>query len=246
MATRLITSRLAEVGSTQIEARRRAAEHDGHPFLLIADRQTGGRGRSGKHWVTAPRALACSLVVTPVWEPSGWGTIPLVAGLAAREALRTEADFDVGLKWPNDVVTPSGKVGGLIAESEDKAVVVGFGANLWWPAAPAGMAAVYQDDPGPDMATEVATRWADHLLAVLAGASADWGRGEYRNVCLTLGTEIVWQPEGSGEAVDVAVDGGLVVSTSSGYVTLYSEEVHSVRPTTVAPERGRDDKRARP
>ena len=242
MATRLKVVAVGEVGSTQSEARRLAEELDSATLLLVAARQTAGRGRRGRRWIAAPRALACSLVTAPGWHSSAWGTIPLVAGLAARRALHAHTAVEPGLKWPNDVVTPAGKVGGMLAEATRESIVIGFGANLWWPDAPAGIAAVCADDPGADLAHSIARTWADRLLHVLAGPAAEWGLAEYRAACLTPGTAITWEPGGAGEAVDVAADGGLVVATGRGRATLYSGEVHSVRPTTLAPEPGGDHK----
>jgi BirA family biotin operon repressor/biotin-[acetyl-CoA-carboxylase] ligase len=231
MATHLETAHFEEVGSTQVEALRLFAGAHGSPLLVIADRQTDGTGRMARSWITAPRALACSLVTVPAWDPSRWGTIPLVAGLAARSALRAYFSLEVSLKWPNDLIMPSGKVGGLIAEASGSQVVIGFGANLWWPEPPAGMAALHDIDPGGDAATAIAHSWADEVLTVLAGPPSEWGHADYRAACLTLSTFIEWEPDGSGEAVDVVEDGGLVVRTDTGRRILYSGEVHTVRPT---------------
>lgn len=57
----------------------------------------------------------------------------------------------------------------------------------------------------------------------------DWAVEEYRAACVTLGRDITWEPEGSGRAVDVGSDGGLLVETSQGIESLYSGAVFHVR-----------------
>lgn len=234
MATHLVTYRRHEVGSTQDEARLLVESSGDLPLLLIAARQSSGRGRTGRSWLTAPRALACSLVVAPGWRPRHWGTIPLLAGLAARSALNEHCGVRPGLKWPNDLITERGKVGGILVEASDDLAVIGLGVNLWWPDAPEGMAATCHHDPGPDLAGSIAAAWAESVLVGLGRPSSRWGHEDYRVACVTLQSWVTWEPGGRGMAVDVAMDGGLVVETATGRTTLRSGEVHEVRTATVA------------
>ena len=230
MATPYVMYRLEEVGSTQSEAERLFASGDGKPTLLVADRQTSGRGRHGNRWVTAPRAVAASLALRPGWPPSAWGRIPLVAGLAARAALRSVLGTEVALKWPNDLLTTAGKVGGVLVEASGDRVTVGCGINLWWPDPIPEAAGLVSEDPGPEAAGPLAVDLAQRLLRRLHDDPRVWGHEEYRSVCATLGQQITWDPDGQGEAVDVAADGGLVVETPDGRTTLHSGVVRSVRP----------------
>jgi BirA family biotin operon repressor/biotin-[acetyl-CoA-carboxylase] ligase len=211
-----------EVGSTQDEARSRFG---GDPVLVVAARQSAGRGREGRVWDTASRAVAASVAVTPVWPERAWPRIALIAGLAARHALGE----GVGLKWPNDLVTVEGKVGGILVEGADRTVVAGLGINLWWPRPPEGAAALHEADPGPGRAAELARAWADELLRRLAAPFEMWGREEYRSACSTLGRRVRWQPGGEGSAVDIDEDGALLVDTPSGRVRLGTGEVWEVR-----------------
>jgi BirA family biotin operon repressor/biotin-[acetyl-CoA-carboxylase] ligase len=229
-----LTHHLEEVGSTQDEARSLAESSGSVPLLLVADRQTRGKGRAGHSWLTAPRALACSLVVEPRWETDRWSTIPLLAGLAARSVIRDRSGVEPSLKWPNDLITPAGKIGGLLVESSGSIAVIGLGVNLWWPGPPEGIAAVLGDDPGSGVAIALAESWAERVVARLAGSAEDWGHAAYRDACSTLGTFVTWEPGGVGEAVDIARDGGLVVETEHGRTTLHSGEVHAIRTTTLA------------
>jgi BirA family biotin operon repressor/biotin-[acetyl-CoA-carboxylase] ligase len=234
MATPYVIHRLGEVGSTQEEARRLFPAAGDFPLLLVAERQSRGRGRGDSEWVSAPRAAAVSLALRPQWPPATWSRIPLVAGLAARAAIRTVAGPTPGLKWPNDIVTASGKVGGILVEASGPAVVIGCGINLWWPDPIPGAAALFDEDPGPELVDRFGGEFAERVLRRLDGDVRRWGHDEYRGACVTLGTWIRWDPDGFGEAVDVAEDGGLVVETADGRITLHSGTVRTVRPATIS------------
>ena len=225
MATPYETLVLERTTSTQDEVRLRA---DALPLLVVADRQTSGRGRSGAGWDTAPRALAASLGVRPSWPTSSWPLMTLMAGVAA---LRSLGDLACGmtLKWPNDLMKGTHKLGGILTEASGGLVVVGWGANLYWPDPPDGRGAVFRTDPGPEAAKTVACRWADELLGMLSNEADDWPYDEYRRRCSTIGQEVTWVPDGKGKAVDVTRKGGLVIATSRGSVTLTSGAVSEVR-----------------
>lgn len=217
------------MSSTQDEARRRFT---GDPLLVVATSQTAGRGRWGRTWENAPRSLAASLAFRPARAQADWPTIPLVAGLAARSVLGA----GLRLKWPNDVVDTAGrKLAGLLVESDPSVVVVGLGVNLWWPDPPPGVGAVFDEDPGGASAVLLAGQWAGELLARLGGDADGWGRVEYREACSTLGTDVSWEPGGSGRAVDVDEHGGLVVDTPGGRVVITTGEVRTVRTATLPP-----------
>jgi BirA family biotin operon repressor/biotin-[acetyl-CoA-carboxylase] ligase len=149
--------------------------------------------------------------------------LSLVAGVAARRALGAA----VGLKWPNDLEIDGLKVGGILVEQSEGVAVIGMGVNLWWPDPPEGMGAVGDEDPGPHRHIEVGALWAAELLALM-GADR-WPIDEYRGSCLTLGREIVWEPEGSGKAIDVADSGALLVQVGQEIVEIRSGAVRHVR-----------------
>ena len=238
MATQLVTHHFGEVGSTQHEARILAESAGELPLLVLADRQTGGRGRAGHTWIAAPRALACSLAISPTWDPAEWGVISLVAGLAARRAVLAGFRIDAGLKWPNDLIVGDGKIAGILVETFGDVAVIGLGVNLWWPDPPDGIAALTSSDPGPDSAAALASAWSSDVLASMEGPARSWGHDEYRAACVTLSQHVSWDPGGSGRAVDISADGALVVDTDRGRVSLRSGEVHTVRRTTLSDDQG--------
>jgi BirA family biotin operon repressor/biotin-[acetyl-CoA-carboxylase] ligase len=223
MITRHSLVEVDQVPSTQDEARDR---FEGIPLLVWAREQTSGRGRSGSEWAEAPRALATSLAFEPEWPAPAWGPLPLVAGLAACDAVGPE----IGLKWPNDLILGLQKVGGILVEASGSVVVAGLGLNLWWPEPPVGIAGVFTVDPGETLGKEIAERWASFLLDRLRRPASDWGRDEYRQLSVTIGRDVAWDPDGAGRAVDVDVDGGLIVESGPSRITLRSGEVRNLRP----------------
>lgn len=223
MATSYSSRHLAEVSSTQDVARN---AFDGTPVLVTAAVQTAGRGRSGSAWQTAPRAIAASLAFAPGWPPAHLPTITLVAGVAAAAAID-----GASLKWPNDVLIGGAKVAGLLAELSDGVVIVGMGVNLWWPAAPPGVAGIHSEDPGPVEGPRLAEGWATELLRLVEAGPAAWPIDDYRRLCTTIGRDVTWEPDGSGLAIDIDGSGALVVETAGGRRLLTSASVSHVRPS---------------
>jgi BirA family transcriptional regulator, biotin operon repressor / biotin---[acetyl-CoA-carboxylase] ligase len=93
-------------GSTNADLLALAADGAPEGLVLAAEQQSAGRGRMGRAWVAPPRAaLTFSLLLRPQAVPRarhGW--LPLLAGLATAAAVRTVAEVDARLKWPNDVL----------------------------------------------------------------------------------------------------------------------------------------------
>jgi BirA family biotin operon repressor/biotin-[acetyl-CoA-carboxylase] ligase len=223
MATPYVTIVCDEVSSTQDLAATELLKR-ANPVLIVASRQTLGRGRHGNEWWQAPRAVLASLAfrndAIPVAE-----TFSLTVGLAVRAALAELASVDISLKWPNDLELPEGKVGGILIEGDGHRTIVGCGINLWWPNAPPGVAAVCETEPVGELGVRVAEGWASKLFA----SGGRWDRDAYLAACSTLGAEITWHPDGQGTAIDVDSRGGLVVTTPQGNQTLRSGEIRTVR-----------------
>jgi len=143
--TRLADLEVAwSIDSTSSELLRRPAPRDG-VAVLLAERQTGGRGRRGRGWASP---LAANLYLSLARQFDGGlarlGGLSLVAGVAAADALHALGFAAVRLKWPNDLVVIDGgglrKLGGLLVEGGGEhagpvRAVVGLGLNVRMPAA---------------------------------------------------------------------------------------------------------------
>ena len=96
---------------------------------LRAERQTGGKGRQGRSWVSPAGNLHASTLVRlrPGDPPAA--TLALVAAVALHETASLHAE-GLLIKWPNDLLGNGAKLAGILLEREGEAVVVGFGVNL--------------------------------------------------------------------------------------------------------------------
>lgn len=224
MATHYDIVHLTSVGSTQDEAARISSASD-RPTLVVAGRQVAGRGRSGRVWVEPDRALFASLSFRSAWPSSALPRIPLCAGTAMRSSIDEECGVVVDLKWPNDLLLPLGKVGGVLVEASGDRVTVGCGLNLWWAEPVPGAASLFNSDVDDGLPEAIAKRWADELLSVLERGPDRWPRADYLAACVTIGRDVAWDG-GEGKAIDVDDDGGLVVRTRDGVTTVVAGDVH--------------------
>ena len=104
--------------------------------IIITDRQLSGKGRNGTKWQSkADRSLTFSVVIQPNnLSGSFSGVFPLLSGVAIVRALQ-DMHIDGGLKWPNDIMVKSKKLGGILCESRIQSksinwVVLGIGINV--------------------------------------------------------------------------------------------------------------------
>jgi len=151
------------IDSTNTELLRRTTPARG-AAVLLAERQTGGRGRRGRVWASPLAAhLYLSLARSFGGGLARLGGLSLVAGIAAAEALHALGFQAVRLKWPNDLVALDGdglrKLGGLLVEGGGEyagpaRAVIGLGLNVRMPAA----AAAQIDQPWCDLATLAGAR----------------------------------------------------------------------------------------
>lgn len=166
------------IDSTNSELLRRPTPARG-AAVLLAERQTGGRGRRGRVWASPLAAhLYLSLARSFGGGLARLGGLSLVAGIAAAEALHALGFAAVRLKWPNDLVALDGdglrKLGGLLVEGGGEyagpaRAVIGLGLNVRMPAA----AAAQIDQPWCDLAALSGARPApsrDRVAAALLDA----------------------------------------------------------------------------
>ncbi len=212
-----------EVTSTQDVA---ASLFTGDPLLVVAHRQSVGRGRGGNEWLTAPRAMAASFVFCSTWVKEDRPLLSLVAGMACARVVGEHCR----LKWPNDLLVGEAKVGGLLAEAREEEIIIGCGINLFWPQPPLGMTGLFEIDPGPESGEVMARAWVDDLIPRLHAGRRGWQADEYRSRSATIGRQVSWEPGGTGLAVDVDDRGRLIVQTEAGLVTLAAGEVRHLRP----------------
>jgi BirA family biotin operon repressor/biotin-[acetyl-CoA-carboxylase] ligase len=236
-----------EVTSTRDLAKELAEEGAAHGEVVIADRQTAGRGRRGRTWASPPgKNLYLSAVLRPDLPPQRAPELTLVASLAVCDACR-QAGVDAGIKWPNDVLAGDRKLAGILTElaAEPEQVhwaVVGIGVNL--NAGP--------EDLPPDLravATSLAIERGQPVPRALFAAAlltlleqwldrhAEEGfepiREAWRERSATLGREVRVEAdgaEGDGVAEDLDETGALLVRAAGRRIRVAAGDVRLLRP----------------
>jgi BirA family biotin operon repressor/biotin-[acetyl-CoA-carboxylase] ligase len=174
---------LDSVGSTNREALALAEAGETGPLWLMARRQTSGRGRADRPWVSVPGNLHASLLIQLECLPGALPQLSLVAGVAVLDAIRHatgSGPAGLRLKWPNDVLIGQAKCAGILVEtirppqphrdSERKhaiTAVVGVGIDLVWHPADLGRAAT-------DLAAHGCRVSPETVLGSLSEAMHSW------------------------------------------------------------------------
>jgi BirA family biotin operon repressor/biotin-[acetyl-CoA-carboxylase] ligase len=124
------------IDSTNTYAARLAREGATEGTAVIADEQTGGKGRLGRSWVSPPGVnLYLSLILRPPVSTTLVPQINLLAAVAVAHAIRDVSSLSPAIKWPNDVLLQGKKVCGILAEMQTetgtlRSVVLGIGVNV--------------------------------------------------------------------------------------------------------------------
>ena len=211
-----------------LKAMAREGAEDG--TVLIARRQTEGRGRLGRSFVSPEGGVYLSMLLRP--EPAAAERLPELSACAALAVRRALLDFGVepGIKWPNDLLLQGKKICGILPETlvqgERIAVILGVGINLNTEksAFEGGLedtAASVSALCGREVNRESFIR---ALISALDETCGRWKQGEsfaaeYRAACLGLGRELLTLRNGAGEAalaLDICDDMSLLVRYSDG------------------------------
>ena len=244
------------ISSTNDRARDLAAEGRAD-VVVLADEQTGGRGRLDREWTAPSGGIWLSLLLRPTVPPADAPAFTLAAAVATTRVAR-EAGVDAGIKWPNDVLVPGGteasqtaseevrgadddgnqrKLTGILTEMEGEAdrvswVVVGIGINANVDAAALVDGATSLREENGDVDRRVFTQRVleefHELRSDLHTVVPAW-----RDLADTLGRRVRVDTAGGevvGEAVDVEFPGTLVVETEDGTVRVSAGDCEHLRP----------------
>lgn len=227
---------LPEVDSSNSELMRRARAGQADPVLLVAERQTAGRGRLGRAWQSAPGDSLTFSLGLPL-APVDWSGLSLAVGVSVAESLHP----DIRLKWPNDLWLGDRKLGGILIETASfgdgsgaRQAVIGIGINIAPRPAeglstpPAALRELLPDiDAGAALLRIAAPLVRDLQGFEQAGFGAFQLRFDARDV---LRDRPVTLSDGTtGTAHGVSGTGSLLVHTAAGLQAVASSEV-SVRP----------------
>jgi len=227
---------LPETDSTNTVAKTLAAAGAPEGTVVVADRQSAGRGRRGRAFFSPQGGIYMSLILRPAADADP-GLITSCAAVAVARAVRRLTALPVGIKWVNDLFIRGRKVCGILAEGETdpagglRFVVLGIGVNVAAMPLPPELA---------DIATSLEAEGCPvDRCALIAAILEEWERAyatlrtgdfleESRRLSVVLGREVqVVQGTETFPAVAQAIDdrGHLVVHTAHGEVILQSGEV---------------------
>ncbi len=127
--------RYKRITSTSDKAKLLASSGAAEWTVVVAEVQTGGRGRAGKKWESRKGGLWFSVILRPKIPPGNVLQLQFLASNATRRALSEKTGVRAWTKWPNDLVLETGKLAGILVESQSKGdslsfVVVGIGVNV--------------------------------------------------------------------------------------------------------------------
>ncbi|HEU4458697.1 MAG TPA: biotin--[acetyl-CoA-carboxylase] ligase [Methylibium sp.] len=239
--------------STSTRLLERARDGDTRPVLLAAVRQSAGRGRMGRSWVSSS-ALCFSLGLA--LAPKSWSGLSLAVGVALAEALDpadARGEPRLRLKWPNDLWLGSEgrKLGGVLIETiaapgvvpPARQAVIGIGLNLDAPEQLDAPAAGWREaEPGAD-APSMLARVAPALLLALdvferEGFAAFAGRYARRDALAGRRIAAGTLPPCSGAADGVDDDGALRIVTPEGALRRIDSGEVSVRMSAASSSSG--------
>lgn len=237
---------LEETGSTNVEAARLAKEGASHGCLVVADNQSGGKGRRGRNWHTSKGScIAMSLILKPKLEAEYASMLTLVQAMAVAKAIEEVCKVEVQIKWPNDILVNEKKVCGILTEmnlekTAISSIIIGTGINV-------------NQESFPEEIKEIATSLKietkqTRSRADLIGCICGWFEAYYEKFMETKDLSAfleeynshliskermvkVLDPKGefTGRALGINPKGELCVEKESGeIVTVYAGEV-SVR-----------------
>jgi len=231
-------------GSTNADLlTRHAGGEDISGVVLVAEHQSAGRGRHGRSWSTPARSqIAFSIGIDAGGlQPTAWGWLPLLTGVAVVDAVRATTGVAPGLKWPNDIQVGDGKLGGILAEMAAPVIVVGVGLNVTLTAEEA------PDERATSLLMLGSTMLDRSALlgSILAELTARIDRWkalggpdpslmeDYRHHSLTLGSRVRALLPGDREIIGMATDiselGQLLINTAHDTVAVSAGDISHLR-----------------
>jgi BirA family transcriptional regulator, biotin operon repressor / biotin---[acetyl-CoA-carboxylase] ligase len=225
------------IDSTMDEARRQAAHPHHGRLWIVADEQTGGRGRQGRHWTSPPGNLYLTLLLPAPCPLRDQPKLGFVAGVALARAveLLLPTPSSVKLKWPNDLLLNGAKASGLLLEGleQGRAVAIGIGVNITahpddTPYEATSLGAFAPEITAAILFASLATRLVEELEHFADGSGFPLTRQRWlasaahlnQHVTVRAGEKVF-----SGLFKDIDADGRLLLETPSGLMRIDAGDV---------------------
>lgn len=229
-------------GSTQDIALSMASRQNSNGAIVIAEQQSGGRGRMKRKWVSPKGGIWLSVVLKPLIPTAASTMLPFAAAVAVADAISTTG-IEPTLKWPNDVMVGGQKVAGILLDMSAEAetvnyAVIGIGIN-----ANVDTSKIKVDREGRPpitslkrelghdvnrlvLAAALLEKLEHHCQALEQNPSSIIAAWRARSDMIGKNIAVVQQgKEIRGVAADIKDDGSLLVQTRQGDVTVVSGDV---------------------
>ena len=238
--------RFDEINSTNTEALNQARRGADEGLCIVARRQTAGRGRHGRTWISEKDAgLYFSIVLRPKIENKFLPLLTLMSAVAVYETLREVYSLNPDIKWANDIHINGKKICGILAEMAETqnglAVIVGIGINLKSTNFPPEIAEIAtsieaetNQEPSPEELLNALTRFFSYFYDTFNSADgaekirAEWiKRSSYafgKKVRVVLENETIF-----GETRGLEENGALRVKTGDKIRIVQAGDVENLR-----------------
>ena len=138
LKTQLIGKRVyyfEEIDSTQNFAQNIAADKKENGTIIIAEKQTAGRGRLDRKWTSPKGGIWFSLIIHPKFDVSSSTLIPILSAVALSKSIKSVLDIETEVKWPNDITMNGKKVAGVLVDASFQTnsidyLILGIGINF--------------------------------------------------------------------------------------------------------------------
>ncbi len=233
-----------EVDSTNTRMKEWAQEGAPAGSVLLSERQSAGRGRLGRSFVSPPGGLYLSYLLRPGLAPEDVGEITAWAAVAVRRALGRCCGFSPEIKWVNDLLWQGKKLCGILCETvlrrdRVESLVLGVGVNVSTAEGdfPPGLRGTAASLRSLGLPTPERSALAAELILALDALAVDFPAAgeeywrEYRACCITLGRDVTLSDGSEAFAEDLERDFSLRLrlpdgsrkTLRSGEATLHKE-----------------------
>lgn len=235
-----------ETGSTNVEAWKLAEQEQPHGTLIVAERQTAGRGRRGRSWYMADdSAIAMSMILKPKLEAEYASMVTLVQAMATAKAIEEICHLKTQIKWPNDILINEKKVCGILTEmklekTEILFIIIGTGINVNQENFPEEISDIAtslkietkQKQSRTELIKRICELFEIYFEAFLENRDCSHFLQDYNARLISRGRQVkVLDPQGefTGEALGINLQGELLVKKENEEIrNVYAGEV-SVR-----------------
>ena len=124
-----------EIDSTQNFAQQIASDEKENGAIIIAEKQTSGRGRLNRKWTSPKGGISFSLIIHPKFDVSSSTLIPILSAVALSKSIKSILGIETQVKWPNDITMNGKKVAGILVDASFQAnsidyLILGAGINF--------------------------------------------------------------------------------------------------------------------